>query len=52
MKQIILSEEEAKIIINLLKNNWVPYNVQRTVFELINRIEKELQESDSGAKNE
>ena len=44
MKQIIiLSEEEARAVIFLLKNSWAPQEMQKLVYDLISRIEKELE---------
>jgi hypothetical protein len=44
MKQIILSEEEAREIVKLLITSWVPQDSQKIVYELVRRIEKELEE--------
>lgn len=43
MRQIILSEDEAKAIVLILKSNWIPLELQRAVYDLISRIEKELE---------
>lgn len=43
MKQIVLSEEEAMAIIRALKSNWIPQPDQKLVYNLINRIERELE---------
>jgi len=43
MKQIIITEEEAKAIVKVLISNWIPINDQRIIYDLINRIEKELE---------
>lgn len=42
MKQIIISEEEARTIVMLLKNNWIPLDIQRFTYDLITRLEREL----------
>jgi hypothetical protein len=43
MKQIVLSEEEARAIIKTLKSNWIPLDDQKLIYNLINRIERELE---------
>lgn len=42
MNQIILSEEEARLIIKTLKCNWIALNDQKVMYNLISRLEKEL----------
>ena len=43
MKQIFVTEEEARLIIAMLKNSWAPLDMQKAVYNLINRIERELE---------
>lgn len=43
MKQIILTEEEARAVIFLLRTSWAPQEMQKIVFNLVNRIERELE---------
>jgi len=43
MKEIILSEEEARAIVKTLKSNWIPLDDQKTIYNLISRIERELE---------
>ena len=43
MKQVILTEEEAKAIVKTLKTNWIPLDDQKIIYNLINRIERELE---------
>lgn len=40
--EIKLTEEEARAIVAILKSNWIPQDLQTIVFNLINRIEREL----------
>jgi len=42
MKQIILTEEEAMIIIRNLSGSYVPQQDEKKVYELINRMKMEL----------
>lgn len=42
MKEIILSEEEARAIHTVLKRNWVQNDLQKIVYGILTRIEKEL----------
>ena len=44
MKQIIITEEEAKLIVSTLMHSWVPIDDQKTLSDLIMRLEKELAE--------
>jgi len=43
MKQVILTEEEARTLVRILRYNWVPFDDQKTVYEMVRRIEKELE---------
>lgn len=43
MKQVILDEAEVRIIVAILKSNWIPINLQKAVFDIITKIEKELE---------
>lgn len=43
MKQITLSEEEAKAIVKALRSSWIPLDDQKIIYNLINRIERELE---------
>lgn len=43
MKQIIITREEALIIVAVLKASIPPENLRFTVYELITKIEKELE---------
>lgn len=43
MKQVTLTEEEARAIVKALKANWIPLDDQRVIYNLINRIERELE---------
>lgn len=43
MKQIVLTEEEAKAIVRVLRTNWIPLDDQRIIYDLISRIERELE---------
>jgi len=43
MRQITLSEEEARAIVSVLRSNWIPLELQKLVFNLISRIERELE---------
>lgn len=36
---ITISEDEAKALIKILKNNWVPPDDQKIIFNLIIRLE-------------
>lgn len=42
MNEIILTREEATIILRTLKSNWIPIAYQKQIFELIERLEREL----------
>ena len=42
MKQITITEEEAKVIVIMLRSTWAPIDIQKVVYELIERLEKEL----------
>lgn len=39
---VVLSEDEARALLKVLKTNWIPLDDQRTIYNLIRRIEKEL----------
>lgn len=41
---ITLSKEEAIAILKALRNNWIPLDDQHIIFNLIERIERELNE--------
>lgn len=43
MKQITLTEEEALAIVRALKSNWIPQDDQKIIYNLIHRIERELE---------
>lgn len=43
MKEIVLTKEEAKVIVLLLRREWPPVELQKLVFELVTRLEKELE---------
>jgi hypothetical protein len=38
-----LSQEEALALHAVLKSNWIPIELQRVIYDLIRRIEKELE---------
>jgi len=40
--KIIISKEEAKGIAKALKSNWIPLDDQKLIYQLIDRIEREL----------
>jgi len=42
IKVYCLSEEEARALILVLKSNWSPLELQKTIYQLIDRLEKEL----------
>ena len=44
MKEIILSKEEVEIIVILLRSTWVQPQYQKIVYDLISRIERELED--------
>lgn len=43
MKQIILSEEEARAVVLVLRSTWITPDMQKLIYNLINRIETELE---------
>lgn len=43
MKQIILTEEEAKAMVKALRSSWIPLDDQKVIYNLISRIERELE---------
>jgi hypothetical protein len=40
--QIVITKEEATVMVKTLKSNWIPLNDQKIIYGLIRRIEKEL----------
>lgn len=42
--EITLTRDEAIAILVVLKTNWIPLDQQKIVFDLITKIEKELEE--------
>lgn len=43
MKQLILSEEEMRVLALILRSNWVPIEYQQVIYNLIRKIDKELE---------
>lgn len=43
MRQILITEEEARAIIIALRSNWVPIDDQKIIYNLIKKLEKELE---------
>lgn len=41
-KQIMLTLEEAEVVIFMLKYNWAPQEYQKLVYDLVMRLEEEL----------
>jgi hypothetical protein len=44
MRLLHITEEEAKMIVKTLMHTWVPIDDQKTLSDLIIRLEKELEE--------
>lgn len=42
--EIKLTREEAIAILAVLKHNWIPLELQKAIFELVEKLERELQE--------
>lgn len=42
MKQITISEEEARVILEELRKSWITLENQHIVFKLLTRLENEL----------
>lgn len=43
MKQIVLTEKEARTVLQVLKTNWVSIDIQPIILEIVKRIERELE---------
>ena len=43
MKQIVLNEEEARALVTVLKSTWIQPDLQKAIYNLINRVERELE---------
>lgn len=43
--EITLTREEAIAVLAVLKHNWIPLELQKAIFELVEKLERELQES-------
>jgi hypothetical protein len=41
-----ISREEAIALISLLRNSWAPLDMQKTIYNLVNRIERELEQAE------